>query len=56
METLPVKYICMSHDSRFAIAKETVLTLYKDIYKRLEPGNPVISVEDYFNADGSVKQ
>ena len=55
MEKIDVKYFCLSHDKNFVQNKETVLALYKDIYKRREEGNPKISVEDFFNADGTVK-
>lgn len=56
MEQLPCKYFCLSHDRNFVQNKDTVIQLYKDIYARHTPDSPVISVEDYFNADGSVKQ
>lgn len=56
MESLDVKYFCLSHDKNFVQRKETVIALYKDIYKRREPNNPIISVEDFFNPDGSVKE
>ena len=55
MEKIDVKYFCLSHDKNFVQNKETVLALYKDIYKRRQEGNPKISVEDFFNADGTVK-
>lgn len=55
MEKIDVKYFCLSHDKNFVQNKETVLALYKDIYKRREEKNPKISVEDFFNADGTVK-
>lgn len=56
MEELPVKYFCLSHDKNFVQKKENVIKLYKDIYSRRKPDNPIISVEDFFNPDGSVKE
>ncbi|MCR5187823.1 MAG: MBL fold metallo-hydrolase [Treponema sp.] len=56
MEELPVKYFCLSHDKNFVQSKESVITLYKDIYSRRKPDDPIISVEDFFNPDGSVKE
>lgn len=55
MENIDAKYFCLSHDKNFVQNKETVIALYKDIYKRRHEGNPKISVEDFFNADGTVK-
>lgn len=55
MEKTDAKYFCLSHDRNFVQNKETVLALYKDIYKRRQEGNPKISVEDFFNVDGTVK-
>lgn len=55
MENIDAKYFCLSHDKNFVQNKETVIALYKDIYKRRQEGNPKISVEDFFNADGTVK-
>lgn len=56
MEGLEVKYFCLSHEKNFIQNKDAVIALYKDIYSRREPNNPRINVEDYFNADGSVKE
>lgn len=56
MEDIPCPYFCLSHDRNFIQNKSTVIQLYKDIYARRTPDNPVISVEDFFNADGSVKE
>ena len=56
MEKLPVKYFCLSHDKNFVQDKDSVITLYKDIYSRHRIDSPIISVEDFFNPDGSVKQ
>ena len=55
MENIDAKYFCLSHDKNFVQNKETVIALYKYIYKRRQEGNPKISVEDFFNADGTVK-
>lgn len=56
METLDTKYFCLSHDKNFIQNKDTVIELYKEIYRRKKDNNPKISVEDFFNADGSVKE
>lgn len=48
LESLPVKYFCLSHSEEFIQNKETVIQLYKDIYKRRKPDSPIIDVEDYF--------
>lgn len=56
MEKLPVKYFCLSHDKNFVQRKEAVVKLYKDIYKRHKPDDPIIDVEDFFNPDGSVRE
>lgn len=56
MESLDVKYFCLSHDKNFVQRKESVIALYKDIYKRRKSDNPIIDVEDFFNADGSVRE
>lgn len=56
MEKIDVKYFCLSHEPVFIKDKETVISLYKDIYARKTSDSPIINVEDYFNADGSVKQ
>lgn len=56
LENLDVKYFCLSHDKNFIQRKESVIALYKAIYKRHEPNNPIINVEDFFNSDGSVKE
>lgn len=55
MESLDVKYFGLSHDRIFCQKKESVVALYKDIYKRRRPDSPIIDVEDFFNPDGSVK-
>jgi len=56
MESIPCKYFCLSHDRNYVQNKETVMQIYKDIYARHTPDNPIISVEDFFNSDGSVKE
>lgn len=56
LEGLKAKYFCLSHAGNFIQNRESVIRLYKDIYKRHKAGNPVIDVEDFFNADGSVKE
>lgn len=56
MEKIDCKYFCLSHDANFVQEKEVVLKLYRQIYQRRTPDNPLIDVEDFFNADGSVKK
>ena len=56
MESLDVKYFCLSHDKNFVQRKEAVVALYRNIYKRRKADNPVIDVEDFFNDDGSVRE
>lgn len=48
MESLDVRYFCLSHDEHFVQPKPAVIRLYKDIYARRTPDSPIISVEDYF--------
>ena len=55
LEKIPCKYFCLSHDKKFIQKKEDLIFLHKQIYDRREPNNPLISVEDFFNPDGSVK-
>lgn len=56
MESLTCPYFCLSHDRNYVQNRETVIQLYKDIYARHTADSPIISVEDFFNADGSVKE
>lgn len=55
MESIPANNFCLSHEQNFIKRKQDVIALYKDIYKRRDPKNPFINVEDFFNPDGSVK-
>lgn len=55
LENIPCKYFCLSHDRHFVQKKEDLILLHKQIYNRRELNNPLISVEDFFNPDGSVK-
>lgn len=56
LERIPSKYVCLSHDPRFVQERVDLIALHKQIYARRNPNNPIISVEDFFNQDGSVKQ
>lgn len=56
LESLDCKYVCLDHDQHFIQERESLIRLHKDIYSRHKPGEPNISVEDFFNFDGSVKQ
>lgn len=56
LESLDCKYVCLDHDPNFVQNRLDVIQLHKEIYARREVGNPLISVEDFFNPDGSVKQ
>ena len=55
LERMPCTYMCLSHDARFVQERGDVIALLKEIYARRTPNNPIISVEDFFNPDGSVK-
>lgn len=56
LERIPSKYVCLSHDPRFVQERVDLIALHKQIYARRNLNNPIISVEDFFNQDGSVKQ
>ena len=56
MEEIPAPNFCLSHDKSFVQPKESVLRIYKKILARRTPGNPTINVNDFFNADGGVKE
>lgn len=56
MKTLDVKYFCLSHEKKFVQEKDDVIRLYERIYNRRKPNSTVVSVEDFFNEDGSVKE
>lgn len=55
IEKLDCKYVTLSHSPNFVQNKDDLVKLLKDLYSRYKPGNPVISVDDFFNPDGSVK-
>lgn len=56
LESLECKYVCLDHDQHFIQDRLSLINLHKEIYSRRKPGEPNISVEDFFNPDGSVKQ
>jgi len=56
LESVDYKYVCLSHDKHFVQDRQALINLHKEIYDRRKPGEPNISVEDFFNSDGSVKQ
>lgn len=56
LEKLPCEFVCLSHDKNFVQKRTDLIALHKKIYARRKEGNPVISVEDFFNLDGSVKE
>lgn len=56
LEKVDCKYFGLSHDKQFIYTKEELISLHKEIYSRHTAGNPTISVEDFFNPDGSVKE
>lgn len=55
MEKIDCQYFCLDHSNIFAQPRKIVLTLYKRIYEKRNPKESFILVEDFFNADGSVK-
>lgn len=55
IKSLPCKYVCLSHDANFVQKKEDVLALHEKIYARRQKDESYISVDDFFNDDGSVK-
>lgn len=56
LEKIPCRYVCLDHDKNFIQKRSDLIVLHKEIYARRKEGNPVISVEDFFNPDGSVKE
>lgn len=54
LERIPCRYVCLDHDPVFIQERSDLIVLHKTIFDRKEEGNPVISVEDFFNADGTV--
>ncbi|MDE6245055.1 MAG: MBL fold metallo-hydrolase [Treponemataceae bacterium] len=56
LERISSKYVCLSHDPQFVQERVDLIALHKQIYARKSPNNPIISVEDFFNKDGSVKR
>lgn len=55
LENLPCDFVCLSHDKNFIQKRTDLIELHKQIYARHKDKNPIISVEDFFNLDGSVK-
>lgn len=56
MEEITAPNFCLSHDKTFVQPKESVLCIYRKILSRRKTGNPTINVNDFFNADGGVKE
>ncbi|MCQ2578264.1 MAG: MBL fold metallo-hydrolase [Treponema sp.] len=54
LEKIPCRYVCLDHDPVFVQERKDLINLHKTIYSRRTEGNPIISVEDFFNADGTV--
>ena len=55
LKSIDCKYFCLDHDPKFSYTKEELSELHESIYSRREKNNATISVEDFFNPDGSVK-
>ncbi len=55
LESIDCTYVTMSHYPHFVQRRDESLALLKDIYKSRKPGDPIISVEYFFNPDGSPK-
>lgn len=53
LESVDCTYVTMSHYRHFVQRRDESLALLKDIYQTRMPGNPIISVEIFFNPDGS---
>ncbi len=56
LKSLPCKFVCLDHDPNFIQKRESLIFLHKAIYSRKKIGNPLISVEDFFNSNGTVKR
>lgn len=56
LEEITAPNFCLSHDKTFVQPKESVLRIYRKILARRTNGNPTINVNDFFNADGGVKE
>jgi len=56
LESVDYKYVCLSHDKHFVQDRLALINLHKEIYARRKPNQNTISVEDFFNPDGTVKQ
>lgn len=56
LESLDCEFVCLDHDPNFIQHRKSLIELHKEIYARHKPGEPNISVEDFFNPDGTVKQ
>ena len=56
LEEITAPNFCLSHDKAFVQPKESVLRIYRKILARRTNGNPTINVNDFFNADGGVKE
>lgn len=54
LEKIPARYVGLDHDPRFIQERSDLITLHKQIFARKQEGNPTISVEDFFNSDGTV--
>ena len=54
LEKIPCRFVCLAHDPVFVQARSALIILPTNILSRKKEGSPVISVEDFFNSDGSV--
>ena len=54
LEKIPCRFVCLDHDPVFVQERSDLIILHKNILSRKKEGSPVISVEDFFNSDGSV--
>lgn len=54
LEKIPCRYVCLDHDPVFIQERKDLIELHKKIFDRRQEGCPEISVEDFFNSDGSV--
>ena len=48
IESLPCRYVCLSHDEKFVHEKQMILKLLKSIYDKRTENEPFIKVDGFF--------
>lgn len=56
IKELDCRFICLDHSRAFVHTKEEILELMESIYETRDKSKSEISVEHFFNIDGSVKE